>query len=591
MNSIKERNFYKIIIFYISALLLVLLSTFSCSSSLQSPDNEADDIERIKTIIDDFGRVLANVPLLSPPDILEENISEYYSPFLSEELISRWNNNPSEALGRLTSSPWPDHIEIIQVKKVTENKYEVSGNVVEVTSAEEATPEEDYSNKYRVSLVVERINDRWLITEAVKETTRDNGETAEQPDIMRDFNDLLDTGAKSHEIVSFIDDNISRAAPESADFMLEKLEYIQRDDMQFYTDLLFEGDQQQKLNAVFNRDIDREDFNKIEDDRLKEIAAEIFNGGFRLIALEGAFYPYIDYEFLGKYSGYLTPQYQDYISIMARESENIYARDAALTISWDELALRLINCEEYLVSHPDVSVRKKEIGELYMKYLISYLTGQDNTPSYSYENNIIKPEVLESYQKIITGYPDYITSSLVEMYREIVTDNNNIIDSAVLKELDEIYRQALFSFNLDAPGLLLEGISNTYYQTSLTEDGYVLLVNGQHMEKNESNPEKDITIKLTGFTAFGDFDGDGINDTAAILSAESLNAPVTYSLTLNLNRYFYFRNIPDRIIGVSSEVKILGLEIKDNKIYLNLILNDTEESMIFGVRNEQFFEY
>jgi len=89
-------------------------------------------------------------------------MEKYYSPFVCEDLISKWLDDPIKAPGRLTSSPWPDHIEIIDIKIITDDKYEVSGNVVEVTSVE--VDEGVFANKYKIILTVERINEKWLIT-------------------------------------------------------------------------------------------------------------------------------------------------------------------------------------------------------------------------------------------------------------------------------------------------------------------------------------------------------------------------------------------------------------------------------------------
>ncbi|MHB1376406.1 MAG: hypothetical protein ACYCXB_03170 [Candidatus Humimicrobiaceae bacterium] len=497
-------------------------------------------------------------------------------------MISKWIKDPLAALGRLTSSPWPDHIEITDIKKINADKYEIFGNIVEITSVE--AEKGGYSNKFGINLTAERLDNNWLITEAIKDNNTSNGEDANQTAIMKDFDELLIGKVRSHQVILFIDQNIYKMSSHNADIMLEKLEYIQKNDKQFYTDLLFEDDWQTKLNNIFNNDIEIKDIKEITDEQLKKITDEIFNGGFKLIALEGSFYPYIDYEFLKKYSDYLSQQFKDYLNIMADESNKVFSRDAALTISWNELASRLINCEGFLISYPEDNIRKKEVGDLYMKYLVSYFLGQNNTPSFSYENNTIRPDVLDSYNKLVSEYPDSITTALTKQYQTILEGNNNIINDSVYTKLDEIYRGAVRSFGLDAQALLLESARNTYYQTSLTENGYVILVNGKYNEN-------DMTVRLSDFTSFEDFDGDGINDAAVILIAEKPDSTIKYSLVLNINKYFYSKNIPDIIIGDSSEVKILSFEIKENKIYLKSISNQTEKSSVFGVKDDQLFKY
>ena len=143
---------------------------------------ETNDIGMVKTLVENFGKVLANVSLLSPPDKLESDMKKYYGPFLSEGLLLEWIKDPSQALGRLISSPWPDRIEVNDVKKITADKCEISGDVIEVTSIE--VVEGGYANKFGIRLTVERINDRWLITKVMKETAPDNEESANQATIM-----------------------------------------------------------------------------------------------------------------------------------------------------------------------------------------------------------------------------------------------------------------------------------------------------------------------------------------------------------------------------------------------------------------------
>jgi hypothetical protein len=427
----------------------------------------------------------------------------------------------------------------------------------------------------------------------------ENGSGTEEPgeepgagdeNIINAFNELFDEGARSYQLISFIDKNMTEISPEGYDILLEKLEMVQKEDIQYYTDLLFEDDWQNRLNAIFNGDIESQDLADIEDVQLKELMTEIFQGGFKLVALEGSFYPYIDYEFFKRYAEFLSPMYFDYINVMALESNKISSRDAALTISWDELALRLISCEEFLLNYPDETIRKRAVGDLYMRYLVSYIVGQNNTPSRSYENNIVYPEVLESYDKLLLEYPDHITADLIRSYQEILAESDNTINDSVFEEINGIYREAVLSFELDSSPLLLEGIKNTYYQSPLSKNGYVVLINGEFLEEDETDQANNVLIKLSEFFAFGDFDGDGINDAAAILTSSKHNEATTYSLTLNLNRYFYFQNIPDVIIGNGTGIEIKDLEIEENRISLNIISDGAEETLMYGVVDNQFVE-
>jgi len=74
------------------------------------------------------------------------------------------------------------------------------------------------------------------------------------------------------------------------------------------------------------------------------------------------------------------------------------------------------------------------------------------------------------------------------------------------------------------------------------------------------------------------------------LIAEEQNGTMTHALTSNLNRYFYFKNIQDKVIGKSKNLEITNIEIKENKIYLNTILDKTEKTMIFVIKDGQLVE-
>ena len=64
--------------------------------------------------------------------------------------------DPESAPGRLTSSPWPDRIEIDNVQAAGTDEYLVTGWVIEKTSADET--------KYPVQITVSKVDGSWLIT-------------------------------------------------------------------------------------------------------------------------------------------------------------------------------------------------------------------------------------------------------------------------------------------------------------------------------------------------------------------------------------------------------------------------------------------
>jgi hypothetical protein len=151
--------------FLISAFLVLFsMSLIGCTNSLNlaTPPQEGESDETaIRNVVDRFGAKLQMVSLLAPEDVLNESIREHYSDLASPALLRDWSANPTEAPGRLTSSPWPDRIEISALKEVADGEYEVQGSIVEVTSAD--NEESGFAAKRPVTITLKKIEGHWLI--------------------------------------------------------------------------------------------------------------------------------------------------------------------------------------------------------------------------------------------------------------------------------------------------------------------------------------------------------------------------------------------------------------------------------------------
>lgn len=110
----------------------------------------------VRTTIAQFGNQLNSVSLLAPS--AAEDIARTYGPFVAPELLASWVANPESAPGRLTSSPWPDHIEVDSVTKNEEGSYDVAGRIILKTSTGDA-------GSVPVSLTVSDVNGSFLITQ------------------------------------------------------------------------------------------------------------------------------------------------------------------------------------------------------------------------------------------------------------------------------------------------------------------------------------------------------------------------------------------------------------------------------------------
>lgn len=92
----------------------------------------------VRGVIEQFGQRLRNVSLLGPRHVLEASIRREYGPYATDALLAAWLKDPSKAPGRLTSSPWPERIEIREIRRAAPDRYVVSGEIVESSSGGEA---------------------------------------------------------------------------------------------------------------------------------------------------------------------------------------------------------------------------------------------------------------------------------------------------------------------------------------------------------------------------------------------------------------------------------------------------------------------
>lgn len=141
-------------------------------TKIYNPNNISEIVDsqekyQIIKIVDGFGRKLKNVPLLAPKEILIKSIKDNYGIYVTDRLLEKWIKDPSKAPGRLTSSPWPDRIEIKSICKIDELTYKVKGEIIEITSNEVIS--DGVAIRRPIILIVRKINNYWLIDEVVLE--------------------------------------------------------------------------------------------------------------------------------------------------------------------------------------------------------------------------------------------------------------------------------------------------------------------------------------------------------------------------------------------------------------------------------------
>ncbi|MDR0660367.1 MAG: hypothetical protein LBG19_06100 [Prevotellaceae bacterium] len=155
---------------------------------------------------------------------------------------------------------------------------------------------------------------------------------------------------------------------------------------------------------------------------------------------ELSFYPDYYYEI---FKPYTTEATREYLKLMAFERANEFLFDAAVYITWEELADRIINFEEYLDKYPN-SIFAGNIREKYNSYTSLLLIGCDNTPTFDWldeDNRKLNADVLESYHKIIETYSHRRLAETLTEYLSLPEESEMLQN----EEINEFIRQ----FNLD----------------------------------------------------------------------------------------------------------------------------------------------
>lgn len=153
----------------ISVLILLLCIPFpGCGKTVEDQAPQVNQVnleenneETVVNIILEFGSKLQNISLLAPQDTVAKSMQANYGDLVTPALLEKWQEDPQNAPGRMVSSPWPDRIEVRTVEKAAEDRYEVQGEIIEITSAEKTN--DGIAAKRPITLVVQKTGERWLI--------------------------------------------------------------------------------------------------------------------------------------------------------------------------------------------------------------------------------------------------------------------------------------------------------------------------------------------------------------------------------------------------------------------------------------------
>lgn len=120
------------------------------------------------------------------------------------------------------------------------------------------------------------------------------------------------------------------------------------------------------------------------------------------------------------YGKFLSPTYNNWLSYLER-NKKIF-EDAGLIIEVDKLRENIIYLEKMLTN--DNFVAKNDVKNTLNFMLEVYLTVIDNTPVFSYDNDILKSDFKNSYEKFLAENQESKYYLIVKHYYDMLKDNN-----------------------------------------------------------------------------------------------------------------------------------------------------------------------
>jgi len=260
--------------------------------------------------------------------------------------------------------------------------------------------------------------------------------------IMKGFNNILST-KKPAEILDYINENISKLTTIEGDKMVLELQNLLENSLDSFTNKILSMDKDGELMNIAGLELffPEESIKDIKDEKLREEIENLFNSKYKLINVEGQYYPIVDYEKFKQYNKYMSDEIKDYIKIKAKVSNDPMALDAGLRISYDELANRIVEVEKYIQKYSEGQKYEEMLG-MYRDWLGFYIAGLPNTPIADFYTKKIFKDVMESYGKT-ANIKDSSTAFVINKYIKIIDENKGIINKVVEDEGLSLINEAL----------------------------------------------------------------------------------------------------------------------------------------------------
>lgn len=272
---------------------------------------------------------------------------------------------------------------------------------------------------------------------AKADKTNDTGQgTPSQEELMNQYQALINENKPAGELAGFIEANKTNLNQENFDKTIVNLVEVLQIQLKDYEDKIFS----QETNIIVNnyKYEDLIQLQNIKEDSIKNLLQDAFSNGYKLSVSEGMYYFEIDYDkILNDFGRYVSDKVAGYLEIMAAESNKHFAEDAALVISQDELANRIVKTEKYIDSYPDF-VLIQQVKQLHNYYLKAYLLGLNNTPLFDCQTEKAKESFLISYKNTIANQKGTKLAAILEEYLTLLEKSDYTRTGEIMNYINRV---------------------------------------------------------------------------------------------------------------------------------------------------------
>jgi uncharacterized membrane protein/heat shock protein HslJ len=125
--------------------------------------------------------------------------------------------------------------------------------------------------------------------------------------------------------------------------------------------------------------------------------------------------------------------------------------------------------------------------------------------------------------------------------------------------------------------LTLDVLKNAVYQSEFSANGKVKLTNGFYREKIVPESATDLVITLSDTVAYGDLNGDGMEDAAGILITNSGGSGTFRHLAVVLNQEGSPRHVASLLLG--DRVKVRSLTVRSGEVAVDMITQGPKDPL------------